>query len=134
MRPRDDDDSNDGNSQDIASDAELEISRHELADALATRVGGRDNARGDAGEGDGPTHFQNSTAAIVLNQSIWQTALDRETATVPRFVEPEALWKVFAAARASQKREHMYAELPDAKKGSPSLVELVSATARDVQI
>ena len=28
----------------------------------------------------------------------------------------------------------MYTELPDAKKGSPSLAELVSATARDVQI
>ena len=134
MRPRDDDDSNDGNNQDIASDAELEISRHELADALATCVGGRDSARGEADEGDGPTHFQNSTAAIVLNQSIWQSALDRETATVPRFVEPEALQKVLAAARASQKREHMYTELPDAKKGSPSLAELVSATAQDVQI
>ena len=103
-------------------------------DTLATRVGGRDNARGDADEGDGPTHFQNSTAAIVLNQSIWHTALDRDTATVPRFVEPEALQKVLAAARASRKREHMYAELPDAKKLSPSLAELVSATARDAQI
>ena len=71
MRPRDDDESNDGNSQDIASDEELEISRHELIAALATRIGGKDNARDDEDELGGPTHFQNSTAAIALNQSIW---------------------------------------------------------------
>ena len=38
--PRDDDESNDANRQDIASDEELEISRNELIDALATRIGG----------------------------------------------------------------------------------------------
>ena len=73
MRPRDDDESNDGNSQDIASDEELEISRHELADALTTRIGGKESARD--GEDEDATHFQNSTAAIKLNQSIWDTSL-----------------------------------------------------------
>ena len=91
MRPRNDDESNDGNSQDIASDEELEISWHELIVALATRIGGKDNARDDEDELGGPTHFQNSTAAIALNQSIWKTSLEKECATEPRFVEPEAL-------------------------------------------
>ena len=134
MRPRDDDDSNDGNSQDIASDEELEISRHELADALTTRIGGKDNARDDADQTGGPTHFQNSTAAIALNQSIWQTSLDKECATVPRFVEPETLQVVLDAARASQKREHMYTGALDRETSNPTLAELVSASAKDVKV
>ena len=79
MRPRDDDESDDGNSQDIASDEELEISRSELMDALITRIGGKGNEESDANENEGVTHFQNSTAAIALNQTfgepIWRTSL-----------------------------------------------------------
>ena len=41
VRPRDDD-SEDGNSVDIVSDEELEISRASLKDALATRIGGKE--------------------------------------------------------------------------------------------
>ena len=86
MRPRDDDSEDDGNSQDIVSDQELEISRSTLHDALATRVGGRETSRG-VDNAEGLTHFENSTSAMELNQSIWESHLDNKNAQIPTFVE-----------------------------------------------
>ena len=134
MRPRDDDESDDGNSQDIASDEELEISRSELMDALTTRIGGKGNEECDADAGGGLTHFQNSMAAIALNQNIWRTNLENKSAKVHAVVEPEALQKILDAAKASQKREHVYDGLgKDVNQSDATLRQLVSATDRDVQ-
>ena len=97
MRPRDDD-SDDGNSLDIASDEELEVSRTSLAEALGTRVGGKENDGVDATDA-GPTHFQNSSSAIELNQDIWNSVIENEAAKIPAFMEPQALSDILAAAK-----------------------------------
>jgi len=131
MRPRDDD-SDGGNSQDIVSDEELEISRASLEDALATRVGGKET---DGKEDDaGPTHFQNSTSAIAMNQSIWEAQLENDGAQVPSFIEPQALQEVLKAAKTSQKREHVYKDAAEDKETNPTLRQLLSATAHDVEM
>ena len=101
MRPRDDD-SDEGNSQDIVSDEELEISRASLKDALTTRVGGKDS-EGATTNDAGPTHFENSVAAIEKNQEIWGSTVGNVDAQIPSFVEPKALDDIMAAAKKSQK-------------------------------
>ena len=62
MRPQDDE-SDDDNSQYIVSDEELEISRASLAEALSTRIGGKEDGGANTTEA-GPTHFQNAFSAI----------------------------------------------------------------------
>ena len=133
MRPRDDD-SDDGNSQDIVSDEELEISRSSLKDALTTRVGGKDK-EGTATEDAGPSHFENSVAAIEKNQEIWGSTFINEDAQIPSFVEPQALNDILKAAKKSQKREHMHKEgTPTEAESNPTLRQLVGATAHRVQL
>ena len=103
MRPRDDDDEDDCNSQDVVSDEELEISKASLADALATRIGGKEGQDTDTTD-KGPSHFQNSAAAVELNQNRWNSVLDNQDAQIPTFLEPKELDEVLAAAKQSQKR------------------------------
>ena len=80
------------------------MSRSSLKEALATRIGGKEDGGGDEAH-KGPSHFQNSTMAISMNQDIWGAELENVNAQVPNFIEPHALQEVLASARASQKKE-----------------------------
>ena len=131
MRPRDDDLDDDGNSQDIVSDEELEISRATLHDALITRIGGREHAATDE-KSEGASHFQNSTAAIELNQSFWDSSLDNKDALIPSFVQPSALKDILAAAKTSQRREHQYGAASNADSLDPALRQLAPVCPSDV--
>jgi len=133
MRPRDDDE-DDCNSQDIVSDEELEISKSSLAEALISRIGGKDQ-EGEEEKDDesGPSHYQNSAAAMAMNEEIWAAQLENSEATIPSFIEPQALNDVFTSAKQSQKREHMYQNASKKETRDPTLRELLSATGQDVQ-
>ena len=97
MRPRDEDEA-DCNRDDVVSDEELEVSRIALVDALATRIGGKEGPDREVLEG-GPTHFENSTAVVQLNQDIWGYSLENDNAKVPTFTGPNALEQILAAAK-----------------------------------
>ena len=85
VRPQDDDASEDGNSDDIVSDEELQVSSEQLLDALATRIGGRERKQAaDEQEAcaGGASHYQNSCTAMDLDERA-------EQRKAPEFVAPK---------------------------------------------
>ena len=133
VRPGDED-SDGGNSDDIASDEELEVSRSCLEEALATRIGGRERQAEEAEDDvDQPTHHQNSASAISLNQDIWSSQLDNVAAKVPQFLEPETLQDILKEARSSQRKDKAHTASPLDDERDPTLRKLLAATAKDVQ-
>lgn len=110
MRPRDRDQEAECRSDDLISDEELELSREELAEALETRIGGKqlnaedvDNAEVDPSE---VGQFENSSSAIARAQKVWSTELTSEDVTAPRFRRlPKCLETVFKAAAASRSKD-----------------------------
>ena len=103
-----------------------------MAEALTTRVGGKYDEGVRAAE-DGPSHFQNSFAAIEKNQSIWKADLENASAQMHSFVEPGALNDILGAARTSQRREHKYGGQIDNDIHDPTLRRLLAVSVRDVQ-
>ena len=86
VRPRDDDE-DDANSDDVVSDEELELTAADLEEALTSRIGGREKAKGDAPdeEEDEGTHRANSAAGMALADKIWA---QRSAAVPAEAVEP----------------------------------------------
>ena len=85
VRPEDEA-SDDGNSDDIVSDEELQVSSDQLIDALTTRIGGKtrteDSADAEARQG-GATHYENSRSAMNLAQDVWHTDTSMEGRKAP---------------------------------------------------
>ena len=133
MRPRDDDEE-DCNSQDVVSDEELEISTTTLIDALTTRIGGKE-AEGPANAIAGPTHFQNSTAAIERNQDIWSSTLENKEAQIPSCVEPQAIDALMMVAKLSQRKEkeQQYSNTSREEERNPMLQKCKTATTTSVE-
>ena len=106
--------SEDGNIDDIVSDAELQLSPEELSDALATRIGGRER-KGDAEDKEacqgGPSHYNNSRSAMELAQGVWHMANSAAGRNAPQFVAPADLETILAGASASQRRERSIAHV-----------------------
>ena len=97
-------------------------SKHKLTSQKTENVHFQEGPQDDEND-KGPTHFQNSATAIERNQDMWEARLENSGAEVPTFIEPEALDEVLAAARASQRREHVHASSQKDEHTSPTLHE-----------
>ena len=135
VRPRDDE-SDENNSDDLVSDEELQVSTASLAEALNTRIGGKQRGT-EVAEGS-VTHFQNSEATMSLGQHIWGGGSGSPTTSdarnAPSFVTPTDIEKVFKEANASQRREtSLVSHLKNAERAA-ALSTLTSATVEDVEL
>ena len=132
VRPRDDDE-DDGNSDDIISDEELELSHEHLKDALTTRIGGRETNRADACL---QSHFLNSESAMELGADIW-TGCDTSSPSSskePKFRLPaEDLDQILSAARSSQRKEKSFSSRTSNEERDPALSQLTCAKPIDVE-
>ena len=101
VRPGDDD-SDGGNSDDLISDDELQVSKASLEEALTSRIGGRevrDEEEQEEVEG-GSSHYHNSLAAMNLGNDIWNGGEGATNAAAPQFQTPSSLQEMLAAAAA----------------------------------
>jgi len=134
VRPTDDG-SEDGNSDDIISDEELQVSQTTLAEALATRIGGREGTEAEEEEGveGGASHYHKSLAAMTLGQDVWKSEAGDQGATAPEFDAPASLEAIFAAATASQKRARPLEKFAQQEARDASLRAFKPTCAADVQ-
>ena len=134
MRSRDKDDDADCRSDDLISDEELELSMEELAEALETRIGGKQpGQKNDIDDNEDPeelTHFENSRSAIDLAQAVWAAELTGEDKEAHRFPKlPKCTETVFKAARDSQRMDPWSCKF-EAETRKPSLgVRVLAKTA-----
>ena len=131
VRPQDDRDSSGGNSDDVVSDEDLTVSHDSLANALKTRVGGREDGEKTA---DNSTHRENSTSAMQLGEDVWG-AQDDATAhaePAPHVSAPDNLQEIFKAARTSQSRERSFKRTLDEDPHSGSVTERRAESVADV--
>ena len=132
VRPNNDD-SEVGNSDDVISDEELQISSERLAEALATRIGGREHRADADTEEAGDGHYQNSLTAITLAQDVWKFDGPNDKAAAPHFSVPKAIKEILDGAVASQRQGRgMTAMLKNAPRNA-AVQQLTAATVADVE-
>ena len=132
VRP-DNDDAEVGNSDDVISDEELQISSDKLAEALATRIGGRERRADADTEEPGDGHYQNSLTAITLAQDVWKSDAPSDEAAMPQFSVPKAIKEILDGAAASQRQGRgMAAMLKNAHRNA-AVHQQTAATVADVE-
>ena len=136
VRPRDDE-SDDGISDDIVSDEDLQVSSACLAEALRTRIGGREESnQAEASRVDGQSHHKNSEAAIERGEHIWGSSSGSSRSgpnrSVPAFVTAGSIEDILKEATASQRRETSMHSRGQEEERLASLQTSTSATANDV--
>jgi len=138
VRPQDED-AEDCNSDDIISDEELELSSHNLAEALTTKIGGRDPDGMVSGEDalESGTHHANSEAAMQLGAEVWaggSGSSDPHTScSMPSFTAPAAVTAALKDATASQKGEKTLASLMAEAPRASSVIEEILPGADAVE-
>ena len=109
-----------GGSDDMISDEELDLTKEELAEALKTRIGGKQPAAKDVDHVDTPLElcqFENSSSAIERAQTIWAAELKGEDKKGPRFSKlPKCLSTLFKAAATSRSKDPWSSASPPATR------------------
>ena len=126
LRPKDNDNEADGNSDDLVSDEELILDSKDLTEALQTKIGGKkpseEQGINEEESEEEHTHFQNSLSAMNRVNSIYDTSTSGSISSKPKFRNlPKDLQTVLKAASASQ-RQDPWKTTPSAEIKPPKVV------------
>ena len=135
LRPSDDHDETGGNSEDFMDDEELFLAPTDLAEALQTRIGGKQpDEEEHAVKDEDPDHYHNSKTAMALAQTIWHSEVNRTSGQRQSRMPclPQDMQTVLSAAAKSKKMDPWTA-MHSQETTLPSVRSLPQPTDRDAK-